>query len=77
MNIERLDESSARFRGVDFDARLTLIDSAQVFHWREEGGAFCGVTAGRSARLVPCGDGFLLEGCAAGDELFWIHYFDL
>ena len=28
MNIERLDESSARFRGVDFDARLTLIDSA-------------------------------------------------
>ena len=77
MNIERLDESSARFRGVDFDARLTLIDSAQVFHWREEGGAFCGVTAGRSARLVPCGDGFLLEGCAAGDEPFWIHYFDL
>ena len=77
MNIERLDESSARFRGVDFDARLTLIDSAQVFHCREEGGAFCGVTAGRSARLGPCGDGFLLEGCAAGDEPFWIHYFDL
>ena len=77
MNIERLDENSARFHGVDFDARLTLIDSAQVFHWREEGGAFCGVTAGRSARLVPCGDGFLLEGCAAGDESFWIHYFDL
>ena len=77
MNIERLDGSSARFHGVDFDARLTLIDSAQVFHWREEGGAFCGVTAGRSARLVPCGDGFLLEGCAAGDEPFWIHYFDL
>ena len=77
MNIERLDESSARFRGVDFDARLTLIDSAQVFHWREEGGAFCGVTARRHARLVPCGDGFLLEGCAAGDEPFWIHYFDL
>ena len=77
MNIERLNESSARFRGVDFDARLTLIDSAQVFHWREEGGAFCGVTAGRHARLVPCEDGFLLEGCAAEDELFWIHYFDL
>ena len=77
MNIERLDGSSARFHGVDFDARLTLIDSAQVFHWREEGGAFCGVTARRHARLVPCGDGFLLEGCAAGDEPFWIHYFDL
>ena len=77
MNIERLDESSARFRGVDFDARLTLIDSAQVFHWREEGGAFCGVTAGRSARLVPCGDGFLLEGCAAGGRAVCIHYFDL
>ncbi len=77
MNIERFNESSARFRGVDFDARLTLIDSAQVFHWREEGGAFCGATAGRHARLVPCEDGFLLEGCAAGDEPFWIHYFDL
>ncbi len=77
MNIERLDENSARFRSVDFDARLTLIDSAQVFHWREEGGAFCGVTAGRRARLVPREDGFLLEGCAAGDEPFWIRYFDL
>ena len=77
MNIERLDENSARFRGVDFDARLTLLDSAQVFHWRDEGGAFCGVTAGRRARLVPREDGFLLEGCATGDEPFWIHYFDL
>ena len=77
MNIERLNHECARFCGVDFDARLTLIDSAQVFHWREEGGAFCGVTAGRHARLVPCAAGFVLEGCTAADEPFWIRYFDL
>lgn len=77
MNVERLGVRCVRFSGVDFDARLTLIDSAQVFHWREEDGTFIGVTAGKHARLTPGEDGFVLDGCMAGDEPFWIHYFDL
>ncbi len=77
MNIERISDSAARYSGVCFDAELVLIDSAQVFHWRGEGGAFLGVSGGHAARLVPEEGGFLLEGCREGDEAFWTRYFDL
>ncbi|MBR3503039.1 MAG: DNA-3-methyladenine glycosylase 2 family protein [Clostridia bacterium] len=77
MMIERLSETSARFSGVPFDPRLTLLDSAQVFHWREENGVFAGVSGGHEARLIPEANGFLLEGCAPGEEAYWTRYFDL
>ena len=77
MNTERLSGSAVRFSGVCFDARLVLMDSAQVFHWREEGGAFSGVSGGHAAQLVPEDDGFLLENCRPGEESFWARYFDL
>ena len=77
MRIERLTDTAARFSGVAFDARLVLIDSAQVFYWREAGGAFEGTAGNRRARLVPEENGFLLENCRLEDEAFWTRYFDL
>ena len=77
MTIERISDSAARFAGVCFDARLVLIDSAQVFHWRERDGVLEGVSGGHAARLRPEAEGFLLEGCAPGEEAFWTRYFDL
>ncbi len=77
MEIERISRNAVRFSGVCFDPQLVLIDSAQVFHWRAEGPAFEGVSGGRTARLTPEGDGFLLEKCADGEETYWTRYFDL
>ena len=77
MTIERLSDSTVRFSSVSFDARLVLMDSAQVFHWQETDGGFAGVAGGHAARLIPGEDGFLLEGCQSGDEVFWTRYFDL
>ena len=64
-------------QGVRFDARLTLIDSAQVFHWREQDGKFFAVVGGASVCLLPTGDGFELRGTNPEQEAFFAHYFDL
>ena len=44
------------------DLRLTLMDSAQCFHWREVGGRFGAVVAGRPVWLRRTGDGIEAEG---------------
>lgn len=77
MITERIDALRLRIMDVDFDARLTLMDSAQVFCWQEVQGVFEGVSSGRFVRLCPEKDGLLLEGCRVQDESFWIHYLDL
>ena len=77
MTIERLSDSAVRFTGVSFDARLVLMDSAQVFHWLDTADGFCGVAGGHAALVIPEEGGFLLEGCASGEEAFWTRYFDL
>ena len=64
-------------RNVPFDARLTLMDSAQVFHWREEGNAFCASVAGRHVRLLPRQGGFDLGPVKEEDVPFFVRYFDL
>ncbi len=67
-----------RVRDVRFDAALTLVESAQVFHWQEESGAFSAKVAGRAVRVIPRPDGFLLAGVAdEADAAFWRRYFDL
>ncbi len=69
------------FIGVKFDAHLTLIDSAQVFHWKEttddKGTRFDAVVNGKRVSLVPQEDGFLLRSVDEEDIPFWWNYFDL
>lgn len=66
-----------RVRGIYFDARLVLIDSAQSFVWEERGGEFFAPVAGQQVRLVPRPDGFDLPGTKADDAAFFARYFDL
>ena len=77
MTIERISGSVVRVSDVSFDPRLTLMDSAQAFHWLEADGSFTGVSGGHSARLTPEAEGFRLEGCRPGEEAWWTRYFDL
>ncbi len=69
------------FVGVKFDARLTLIDSAQVFCWKEykteQGTHFEAVIDGRKVSLTQREDGFMLRGIDEEDIPFWWNYFDL
>ena len=60
-----------------FDPQLTLMDSAQVFHWKENTGVYSATIAGRRIQLHPCERGFILAGAKQEDEAFWKHYFDL
>ncbi|MGI6173812.1 MAG: DNA glycosylase [Christensenellales bacterium] len=53
----------------DFDPRLTLIDSAQVFHWKEEKGVFSAVTGGHLVKV----EGGIASGA---DDDFLREYFD-
>lgn len=65
-------------RDVAFDAQLTLIDSAQVFHWKKEGAErYSCVTAGRHVTLIAEANGFRLSNAASEDIPFWRNYFDL
>jgi len=57
----------------EFDAQLTLMDSAQAFHWTHCGGAFAAVCEGRPVAVRPDGDNWRIEG----DESFVRRYFDL
>ena len=63
--------------GIGFDPRLTLMDSAQVFHWKERDGAFSGTVAGRTVTVAKTENGFEIRGVESEDIGFWTHYFDL
>lgn len=76
MNIEYLN-GSLEITGVELDPQLTLMDSAQVFHWSRIDDIFYGTVCGRRAKLTPLPDGFRLDGVAEKDITFWRHYFDL
>ena len=58
------------------DARLTLLESGQVFHWAATERGICGVSGGRFARLEERDGGYALR-CEEGDRAFWRNYFDL
>jgi len=64
------------FHGIAFDPQLTLMDSAQVFHWTEENGEYSAVISSRKAQLRQREDGFVLIGAKPEDTDFWKHYFD-
>ncbi len=53
----------------DFDPRLTLIDSAQVFHWKEENGVYTAVTGGHLVKVEG-------DKASGADEGFLREYFD-
>ncbi len=57
------------------DLRLTLMDSAQCFHWVEQGGRFGAVVEGTPVWLWRDGAGIHAEGDCDGDALR--HYLDL
>lgn len=71
------NEGTLCVAGVQFDPQLTLIDSAQVFHWKEIDGLYIGHSEGRAVQLCAEADGFSLFGVQEKDVSFWIHYFDL
>lgn len=64
------------FHGIAFDPQLTLMDSAQVFHWTEVNGEYSAVISSRKAQLRQREDGFVLIGAKPEDTDFWKHYFD-
>jgi len=65
-------------QNVAFDPRLTLIDSAQVFHWVDLGeGQYSAVVAGKRVTLEGRENGFVLRNVEAEDVPFWRNYFDL
>ena len=51
------------------DLRLTLMDSAQCFHWTECGGRFGAAVAGAPVWLWQDGSGIHAEGDCRGDDL--------
>ncbi len=55
------------------DARLTLMDSAQAFHWTENGGNFAAVCAGKPIVVRDIGGYWQFDG----EEEFVRAYFDL
>ncbi|MDO4739052.1 MAG: DNA glycosylase [Eubacteriales bacterium] len=57
----------------ELDARLTLMDSAQAFHWNEHNGCYSAICAGRPIALIEQGDVWRVEG----DEEAARRYFDL
>ena len=57
----------------ELDARLTLLDSAQAFHWSETDGHFAALCAGNPIALIDAGDCWRAEG----DEALIRRYFDL
>ena len=57
------------------DLRLTLMDSAQCFHWVEQGGRFGAVVEGTPVWLWRDGTGIHAEGDCDDDALR--HYLDL
>ena len=57
----------------ELNARLTLLDSAQAFHWTEQDGCFAAVCGGKSIALRPDGEDWQIDG----DDETVRQYFDL
>ena len=78
MNISYTD-GILNISGIPFDPQLTLIDSAQVFHWKKvSDNEYCAAVSERRIRLFAAGsDSFSLNPVKEEDILFWRHYFDL
>ncbi len=60
----------------DVDLDLTLVRSAQVFHWYFDGREYVGHAGGQPALILPHEDGFEVVS-PLDDEAFWRDYFDL
>lgn len=67
----------ARFAGARVDLRLTLMDSAQAFHWREFDGAFYAVLRGAPVKLWAEADGVAAAPSDADRAQALNHYLDL
>jgi N-glycosylase/DNA lyase len=65
------------FPGVAFDARLTLLESAQAFHWRETNGGFVAVSGGVPMRVTQEDGCLRVEAPETCGEGFLRRYFDL
>ena len=65
------------FSDAAFDARLTLRDSAQAFHWQERDGAFAAVSGGVPMRVRQEGLGISVEAPEDCPEEALRRYFDL
>ena len=65
------------FPDAAFDARLTLIGSAQAFHWREEDGAFYAVSGSVPMRVKQMGEGIAVSAPEDCPEEALRRYFDL
>lgn len=71
-------EGVMHIAGIEFDPQLTLIDSAQVFHWQATGTArYSGVVKEKHVLLFVNENGFSLAGVSEEEIPFWRHYFDL
>lgn len=70
-------DGGAQVAHASLDLQLTLVDSAQAFHWRKVAGAYAAVVDGRAVRLCPQEEGFSLTPCAPEDWPFWRRYLDL
>lgn len=64
------------FINTDVDLDLTLVRSAQAFHWYFDGREYVGHAGGVPALIVPGEGGFELMS-PLDDEAFWRDYFDL
>lgn len=60
----------------DVDLDLTLVRSAQAFHWYFDGREYVGHAGGNPALILPGEDGFEVIS-PLEDEAFWRDYFDL
>lgn len=60
----------------DIDLELTLVKSAQAFHWHLDGTEYVGHAGGVPAIARPCAGGFEVTS-PQNDAAFWREYFDL
>ncbi len=66
-----------RFPDAAFDARLTLQESAQAFHWREWDNCFYSVSGGFPMRVRQLGVGIAVDAPEGCSEARLRRYFDL
>lgn len=60
----------------DVDLELTLVRSAQAFHWYFDGARYVGHAGGAPALITPMEGGFDVLS-TRDDEAFWRDYFDM
>lgn len=77
MNIS-YSSSVMRVTGIEFDPQITLIDSAQVFHWKKrDDNVYFAIVDGKGIHLTQHSGGFSLSPISEEDVSFWRLYFDL